>query len=78
MMYRASLGQKKYGFDLISNPLTKLQWIEHAKEEALDLANYLTRLQEPIQVVENKCGNCVKEINNIFIYCPFCGAVLKF
>lgn len=38
---RARAGQKKYGTNLARHDLTRLQWLRHAQEEAMDLANYL-------------------------------------
>jgi hypothetical protein len=38
---RAEFGLKKYGVSLERTDLTKLQWLIHAQEEAMDLAGYL-------------------------------------
>lgn len=38
---RSQLGIQKYGTTLAGNPLSHRQWLQHALEEALDLANYL-------------------------------------
>lgn len=38
---RAKFGLQKYGVTLERTDLTKLQWLIHAQEEAMDLANYL-------------------------------------
>lgn len=43
---RAAVGMKKYGISVSDRPLSKLEWLQHAKEEALDLAVYLQRLIE--------------------------------
>jgi hypothetical protein len=43
---RAALGLKKYGVSLERTDLTETDWIQHAYEEALDLACYLRRLIE--------------------------------
>lgn len=43
---RQAMGLKKYGTTVADNPLTKKQWIQHAYEEALDLAVYLKRLSK--------------------------------
>ena len=42
--YRQQMGIKKYGTTVAGNPLTKREWVQHAYEEALDLAVYLKRL----------------------------------
>lgn len=41
---RQQLGITKYGTTVEDNPLTERQWIEHAYQEALDLAVYLRKL----------------------------------
>jgi hypothetical protein len=41
---RQEKGIQKYGVSVADNPLTAKQWIQHAYEEALDLAVYLKRL----------------------------------
>ena len=38
---RAVFGKKKYGVTLEREDLTTLDWLEHAQEEAMDLALYL-------------------------------------
>ena len=38
---RAKFGLQKYGVTLERTDLTELQWLIHAQEEAMDLANYL-------------------------------------
>jgi|TARA_R110002020_G_scaffold302616_1_gene518040 hypothetical protein len=47
---RANVGKKKYGTTMDRKDLTKLQWLKHAQEEAMDLAVYLEKL---IQEEEN-------------------------
>jgi hypothetical protein len=46
---RQQVGITKYGTTVAANPLSTLQWIQHAKEEALDLAVYLERLKMQIE-----------------------------
>ena len=41
MMARSELGMRKYQFTLDRTDLSRLDWLRHAQEEALDLANYL-------------------------------------
>lgn len=43
---RAAVGMTKYGISVSDRPLSRLEWLQHAKEEALDLAVYLQRLIE--------------------------------
>ncbi len=40
---RQQLGIAKYGVTVAENPLQLKQWLEHAYQEALDLAVYLKR-----------------------------------
>jgi len=46
---RSEKGFKKYGTTLERKDLTKKEWLQHAYEEALDLANYLKKL-----IIENE------------------------
>ena len=41
---RAAVGMRKYGVSVADAPLSRRQWLQHAKEEALDMAAYLQRL----------------------------------
>jgi hypothetical protein len=41
---RAAVGLRKYGVGLADSDLTSRQTIQHAYEEALDLASYLKRV----------------------------------
>ena len=43
---RADVGKDKYGGTLETAPLTRLEWLIHAQEEAMDLAVYLQKLIE--------------------------------
>jgi len=45
LLSRSETGLAKYGTDLTRADLSREQWIQHAIEEALDLANYLQRLK---------------------------------
>jgi len=47
---RAQIGKEKYGTTMDRKDLTKLQWLKHAQEEAMDLAVYLEKI---IQEEEN-------------------------
>ena len=48
LLSRSKVGFKKYGVTLERDDLTTLQWIDHAIEESLDHALYLTRLKEEL------------------------------
>jgi len=41
---RAAAGLAKYGVTMERTDLTRLDWLHHAQQEALDLAVYLERL----------------------------------
>lgn len=41
---RRKMGYSKYGVTLDRDDLTREEWLNHAYEEALDLANYLKKL----------------------------------
>ena len=41
---RAAAGLLKYGVDTTRTDLTRVQWLRHAQEEALDFAVYLERI----------------------------------
>lgn len=43
---RAMAGKIKYGVTMERTDLTKIQWLIHAQEEALDFAIYLQKLIE--------------------------------
>lgn len=50
LLDRSQTGINKYGTMLNRTDLTRLQWLKHAQEEALDLANYLEVLiQEEVK-----------------------------
>ena len=46
---RREMGLNKYGVSIDDNALTIKQWLQHAKEEALDLAEYLQRMIDEIE-----------------------------
>lgn len=47
---RAQFGKQKYGTDLDRKDLTTLDWIEHAKQEAMDSILYLEKLKQELSV----------------------------
>ena len=49
MRKRSQDGILKYGTTLYHNELTELEWIEHAKQEAMDFILYLERLKFKLQ-----------------------------
>lgn len=46
ILKRAEIGEKKYGVTMERTDLSRLEWLKHAQEEALDLAIYLQKLIE--------------------------------
>lgn len=46
---RSEAGINKYGTTLDRNDLTPLQWIEHAKQEAMDFILYLEKLKQELK-----------------------------
>lgn len=50
---RQKLGIKKYGVSLAEAQISPKQWLQHAYEEALDLANYLKTLIVRLEHVES-------------------------
>ena len=44
VLQRAEAGLNKYGTTMERSDLTKLEWLTHAQEEAMDLVVYLERL----------------------------------
>lgn len=45
---RSEVGQNKYGTTLDRKDLNKLDWINHAQQEAMDLILYLEKLKTEI------------------------------
>ena len=43
---RSDVGKSKYGVTMETAPLTRMEWLIHAQEEAMDLAVYLQKLIE--------------------------------
>ncbi|MAR83899.1 MAG: hypothetical protein CMF55_03805 [Legionellales bacterium] len=46
LQFRAELGKEKYGVTVETAHLSKMEWLVHAQEEAMDLAVYLQKLIE--------------------------------
>lgn len=41
LLARSQVGIRKYGVTLAESPIQLRDWLQHAYEEALDMANYL-------------------------------------
>ena len=50
---RSKLGIEKYNTTLAENDLSLVEWLEHAKEEAMDQVLYLERAINEIRSKEN-------------------------
>ena len=46
--FRSLKGISKYGTTLEDNKLSLMQWLQHAKEEAMDMALYLHKAQKQL------------------------------
>jgi len=46
---RQTKGIAKYGVTVAENPLSQKEWLQHAYEEALDLAIYLKRTIQELE-----------------------------
>ena len=46
ILKRSEVGKKKYGTTMEREDLSKLDWLKHAQEEAMDMAVYLQKLIE--------------------------------
>ena len=44
ILKRSDVGKKKYGTTMEREDLSKLDWLKHAQEEAMDLSVYLQKL----------------------------------
>ncbi len=54
LQQRSELGIQKYQTTLDREDLGEIEWLQHAYEEALDLANYLKKL---ITIKQNEKNN---------------------
>jgi nicotinamidase-related amidase len=50
---RQKLGLQKYGITVEDSLLAITEWVRHAKEEALDMAIYLTKLEVTIKNLQD-------------------------
>ena len=44
ILSRAKVGKEKYGTTMERNDLTRLEWLRHTQEEAMDMVVYLEKL----------------------------------
>jgi hypothetical protein len=55
ILSRADVGLEKYGVTMAEEDLSRLEWLVHAQNEALDLAVYLEKLIQ-MEIDENRDG----------------------
>lgn len=60
MVIRAERGLSKYGVTTERDDLDTLQWLQHAQDEAMDLAVYLERLMSDIRARVDSPNNPVR------------------
>ncbi len=65
LLNRSNRGIEKYGTTLERNDLTQKDWLQHAYEEALDMANYLKRCimnleeeEQEVDIIKFDCNAC--------------------
>lgn len=62
LLRRSEIGVAKYGTTVAGNPLPLREWLQHAYEEALDMAVYLKRAMAEVGAQAAKpaanCGEC--------------------
>ena len=49
ILKRAEVGKSKYGTTMERDDLSRLEWLVHAQEEAMDLAVYLEKIIQEIK-----------------------------
>uniref|UniRef100_A0A6C0JWJ6 Uncharacterized protein n=1 Tax=viral metagenome TaxID=1070528 RepID=A0A6C0JWJ6_9ZZZZ len=49
---RSEVGRKKYGATMDRSDLTPVQWLQHAKEELMDMLLYMGKLQFELERIE--------------------------
>ena len=64
---RQAFGKNKYGTTVAENPLSLLQWLQHAKEECLDQAIYLERAMDEVkaQIERGRKPECFGACGNM-------------
>ena len=54
ILERSKLGKSKYGVTMERDDLSRLEWLKHAQEEAMDLAVYLQKLIDIEELPQKK------------------------
>jgi hypothetical protein len=60
LLTRSIAGFQKYGCGLDRSDLSRLDWLRHAQEEALDLAGYLERLIQD-EIAAGNAGEAIDQ-----------------
>jgi len=60
ILSRAEVGLNKYGTTMSREDLSRLEWLRHAQEEAMDLAVYLQKLIDE-EEKKKPCKECCSE-----------------
>ena len=78
---RQQAGIAKYGTSVAANPLPLKAWLQHAYEEALDLAIYLRRAMEEIESpappAYSQCFACGSRHHHLIGFPPQCPSCYK-
>ena len=61
---RASFGKEKYGVSMADETLSRLQWLIHAQQEAMDLAVYLEKLIQEAERLRETMKTMLDDMNN--------------
>ncbi len=59
---RRNIGRGKYGTTMERTDLTELQWLQHAQEEAMDLAIYLEKLIQSEGILPTLQSEAIKTL----------------
>jgi len=65
LLDRSEVGIKKYNTTLDRDDLSIEDWVEHARQEAMDFSLYLTRLKNDIVELQNQFDEVVRECINL-------------
>lgn len=65
LLDRSEVGIRKYNTTLDRDDLSIEDWVEHARQEAMDFSLYLTRLKKDIVELQNQFDEVVRECINL-------------
>lgn len=61
LLDRSNVGINKYNNTLDRNDLDLVDWLEHARQEAMDFSLYLTRAKKDVQELQDQYDDVVRE-----------------